>query len=284
MAVTEASTPASSISVRFWGARGSIACPGSGFVRYGGNTPCVEIRCGEHTLIFDAGSGIRPLGNALAKAANIKEFDVFLSHGHVDHVVGLPFFAPLFDDDRLVRIWGGSLQAAGGVEEAVRKLMSFPLFPLQIEAVHATLEFHDFCAGDTIHPQPGVVMRTAPLQHPGGATGYRIEYRGRSVTYLTDVEIGDGAIDPTLLALTKDTGLVIADATYIDEELPARRGWGHSTWRQAIRLANEANAGKLCLFHHDPDHDDTFMDNIKRAAEAARPGTVVASEGLQVDV
>jgi phosphoribosyl 1,2-cyclic phosphodiesterase len=284
MEITDASLPASTISVRFWGTRGSIACPGPTSVRYGGNTPCVEIRCGEHTLIFDAGSGIRPLGNALVKASDIKDFDIFLSHGHIDHVVGLPFFAPLFDDDRVVRVWGGNLQAAGGVEEAVRKLMSFPLFPLQIEAVHATLEFHDFCAGDTINPRPGVIVRTAPLHHPGGATGYRIEYCGRSVTYVTDVELGDGPIDPALLALTKDTGLVIVDATYTDEELPARAGWGHSSWRQAVRLATAANAAKLCLFHHDPEHDDACMDGIKCAAEAARPGTIVASEGMQVDI
>jgi len=244
----------------------------------------VEIRCGDRTLIFDAGSGIRPLGNALVQTATDKDFDIFLSHGHIDHVVGLPFFAPMFDDDRIIRVWGGNFQATGGVEEAVRKLMSFPLFPLQIEAVHATLEFHDFCAGDTITPHPGESVRPAPLQHPGGATGFRIEYGGRSVTYATDVEMGDGPIDPALAALVKDTDLLIMDATYTDEELPARVGWGHSTWRQAIRLANTASAGQLCLFHHDPDHDDTFMDKIKSAAETARPGTIVASEGLQIDI
>ena len=137
MALDEASTPASSISVRFWGVRGSIACPGPTTSRYGGNTPCVEIRCGEHTLIFDAGTGIRPLGNALVEAGNSSDFDIFLSHGHIDHVVGLPFFAPLFVKDQVVRVWAGNLQPTGGVEEAVRKLMSFPLFPLQIEALQA---------------------------------------------------------------------------------------------------------------------------------------------------
>jgi phosphoribosyl 1,2-cyclic phosphodiesterase len=282
MTATEA-TPASPISVRFWGTRGSIACPGPDSLRYGGNTPCVEIRCGEHTLIFDAGSGIRPLGNALVKAA-AKDFDIFLSHGHIDHVVGLPFFAPLFDDDRVIRIWGGNMQAVGGVEEAVRKLMSSPLFPLQIEAVHATLEFHDFSAGDTIRPRPGVTVRTAPLQHPGGATGYRIEHGGGSVSYVTDVELGDGPPDAALLALTRDSGLLIIDATYTDEELSARAGWGHSTWRQAVRLAEAAGVRRLCLFHHDPDHDDGVMDKIGCAAETARPGTIVAREGLQIDL
>ena len=106
MAVDEALTSASSITVRFWGVRGSIACPGPMTLRYGGNTPCVEIRCGSYTLIFDAGTGIRQLGNALTKAAITTDFDIFLSHGHIDHVVGLPFFAPLFVEGQIVRVWG----------------------------------------------------------------------------------------------------------------------------------------------------------------------------------
>ena len=172
-------TSRSSISVRFWGVRGSIACPGPSTLRYGGNTPCVEVRCGTDTLIFDAGTGIRPLGNALVEAANTNDFDIFLSHGHIDHMIGLPFFAPLFVTGQVVRVWAGTLQPAGGVKEAVRKLMSFPFFPLQVDALHAKLEFHDFRAGDVINPRPGVTLRTAPLNHPGGAIGYRIEYGGQ---------------------------------------------------------------------------------------------------------
>ncbi|MEA2980032.1 MAG: hypothetical protein QOF09_1855 [Alphaproteobacteria bacterium] len=253
-------------------------------MRYGGNTPCVEIRCGSYTLIFDAGTGIRLLGNALTEAASASEFDIFLSHGHIDHVVGLPFFEPLFVKGQVVRVWAGSLQPAGGVEKAVRKLMSFPFFPLQIDALHAKLEFNDFRAGDVINPRPGVTLRTALLNHPGGAIGYRIEYGGRSVAYVTDIELGDGPIDPALLALTRDAALVILDTTYTDAELQSHVGWGHSTWQQGIRLVTAAKAGRLCLFHHDPDHDDAFMDKIGIAAKAARPGTIVASEGLQIEL
>ena len=284
MASDGALTSASSIAVRFWGVRGSIACPGPTTLRYGGNTPCVEIRCGSDTLIFDAGTGIRQLGNALTKAAVTTDFDIFLSHGHIDHVVGLPFFAPLFVEGQIVRVWGGSLQPAGGVEKAVRKLMSFPFFPLQVDALHAKLEFHDFRPGDVLSPRPGVTLRTAPLNHPGGAVGYRIEFGGRSVAYVTDIELGDGPIDPALLALTKDAALVILDTTYTDEELPSHAGWGHSSWQQGIRLANAAGAGQLCLFHHDAEHDDAFMDRIGSAAMAARPSTIVAREGLQIEL
>ena len=212
------------------------------------------------------------------------DFDVFLSHCHIDHLGGLPFFAPLFTSNQVVRVWAGNLQPVCGIEDAVRKLMSFPHFPIQLESLKAKVEFRDFRAGETIHPRPGVTLRTAPLKHPGGATGYRIEYGNQSVAYLTDIEIGDGPIDPPLLELAKDAALIILDATYTDEELPAHIGWGHSSWQQGVRLANAAGAGRLCLFHHSPEHDDTTMDSIKTAADAARPGTMVASEGMQIEI
>jgi phosphoribosyl 1,2-cyclic phosphodiesterase len=272
------------VSVQFWGVRGSLPCPGASTARYGGNTPCVEIRCGDNILIFDAGTGIRALGNLLVKASTSAEIDIFLSHCHIDHVIGLPFFAPLFVKDQIVRVWAGNLNPTSGIADAVRKLMSVPLFPVQVEAFQGKVEFHDFCAGETLNPRPDVTLRTAPLNHPGGATGYRVEYSGRAVAYLTDAEIGDGTIDPALLALAKDAALLIVDSTYTDKELPSHVGWGHSSWQQGIRLANAANAGRLCLFHHDPEHDDAFMDAIAAAADSARPGTIVAREGLQVEL
>ena len=244
----------------------------------------MEIRCGDHTLIFDAGTGIRPLGNALVRADKPSDFDIFLSHGHIDHVIGLPFFAPLFVDGQPCRLWAG-IATPGGVEKAVRKLMSFPFFPLQVEALHAELEFHDFRAGERAQPRPGVTLRTAPLNHPGGAIGYRIEYGGRSVAYVTDIELGDGHRRSALLALTKD-----ADAGDRRHHLHRRgiavasAGWGHSSWQQGIRLANAAGAGRLCLFHHDPDHDDAFMDNMAARPRRRGPGTIVAREGLTVEL
>jgi phosphoribosyl 1,2-cyclic phosphodiesterase len=283
MALNEESTP-SSISVRFWGVRGSIACPGLSTSRYGGNTACVEIRCGDNILILDAGTGIRALGNTLVQTRRNAEYDIFLSHGHIDHVVGLPFFAPLFVPGQLIRVWAGNLRHHGGVHRAVRKLMSFPLFPLQVDAVHAELEFHDFDSGDILNPRPGVTLQTAKLEHPGGAIGYRIGYGGRSVAYVTDIELGDGPIDPAVLELTQHVELLILDTTYTDIELPSKMGWGHSSWQQGIRLANAAGVGRLCLFHHDPEHEDVTMDKIKAEAEAARPGTIVSTEGMRIDL
>jgi phosphoribosyl 1,2-cyclic phosphodiesterase len=273
-----------SLSVRFWGVRGSIACPGQETARYGGNTPCVEVRCGDHILIFDAGTGLRPLGDALARERRATDLDIFLSHFHIDHVMGLPFFAPLYCKERRIRLWAGSLAPRCNLDNAIHKLMGFPLFPVQPAIFQAGFETRDFQPGDILSPRPGITLRTTPLNHPGGATGYRVDYHGHSVTYLTDIECGEGPFDPAVLELARETDLIIIDTMYTDEELPSKVGWGHSSWQQGIQLADAAAAGQLCLFHHDPEHNDICMDRIARAADAARPGTIAASEGLVIEL
>jgi phosphoribosyl 1,2-cyclic phosphodiesterase len=191
---------------------------------------------------------------------------------------------PLHAEGYRIRIWAGNLKPADGVEGAIRKMMSHPLFPIEIDFAKSNVEFHDFRAGETLNPRPGITLRTAALKHPGGATGYRIEFAGRAVAYLTDTEMTNGPADPAMLALVKDASLVIVDSTYTDAELPAHAGWGHSSWQQCVRLADAAGAKTLCLFHHDPDHDDGVMDGIAAAAETTRPGTIVAKEGLRIDL
>ena len=272
------------MSVRFWGVRGSIPCPGPNTVRYGGNTSCVEVKCGDRRLVFDAGSGLRMLGLALADEPGPVDIDLFLSHCHIDHLIGLPFFVPAFVTGNWLRLWAGNLKAAGGVQETVRKLVSYPLFPIEIEAAQGKIEFNDFTPGDVLTPRPNINVMTTALNHPGGATGYRVEFGGRAMAYITDTELGADAIDPALLELARDASIVIIDTTYTDEELPEHVGWGHSSWQQAVRLANEAGVGKLYLFHHDPEHDDDEMDRIAAAAAKARSGTVVAKEGLSIEI
>ena len=270
--------------IRFWGVRGSIPCPGPGTARYGGNTPCVEVRCSDHVLIFDAGTGIRALGETLVNEGKAGISNIFFSHFHMDHVIGLPFFEPMLHAGNHVHLWAGHFDYQPGIEDAVHKLMSFPLFPIGIESFQADIQFRDFCAGETLSPLPDVTLRTAPLGHPGGATGYRVEFAGRSVAYLTDLELGDGPFDEGVMGLAKGADVIIMDATYTDEEMPAHLGWGHSSWQQVAKFADAAGTKTACLFHHDPAHDDAFMDRIAAAAERARPGTVVAREGLCIDL
>src|SRR5262249_27385414 len=178
----------SPMRVRFWGVRGSIACPGPSTIRYGGNTPCIEVRCGEHVLVFDAGTGLRSLGLELIKDKNIRHVDIFITHCHLDHVVGLPFFAPLFRKDYRVRVWAGNLLPANSIERVMRMLMSSPLFPIQIEIFKAAIEFHDFKSGDVLRPHENVVLRTAPLDHPDGSNGYRLEHGGGTLPLVSDTQ------------------------------------------------------------------------------------------------
>ncbi|WP_374439958.1 MBL fold metallo-hydrolase [Stella sp.] len=263
----------------FWGVRGSIACAGPETARYGGNTACVEVRCGPHRLILDAGTGIRPLGRVLA-AEPPAPLDILFSHTHLDHVVGLPFFAPAMMPGRPVALWAGHLLPGLTLEGALRRLMAPPLFPVPVEVLAADLAFHDFLAGAVLRPRPGIVVRTAPLPHPDGATGYRIEHAGRAVAYVTDLEHRPGAIDRTVVELVQGADLMIYDATYDDAEFAGRVGWGHSTWQEALRIADAASVGQVALFHHDPGRDDAAMDAIAGAARRRRPGTLVAREGM----
>lgn len=160
--------------------------------------------------------------------------------------------------------------------------MSPPLFPVEVESFKACIQYRDFSPGTEFKPCEGAVLKTAMLNHPGGAIGYRLECGGKSVAYLTDTELTPGPIDNGLLALTRGVDLLIFDATYTEAEKAIRRGWGHSTWGDGVRLANEARVATLCLFHHDPNHDDDFMDDLTRQATAARPQTIAARDGMTI--
>ncbi|MFQ5954787.1 MAG: MBL fold metallo-hydrolase [Kiloniellales bacterium] len=265
--------------VRFWGVRGSIACPGPDMVRYGGNTSCLEVRCGDDLLIFDAGTGLKDLGKRLL-ADGPMDTDLFLTHTHFDHVCGLPFFAPLFVPENKLRLWAGHLRPTYTLEHVVRDMLIAPLFPVPPDIFRAEVVYKDFDCGERLEPRPGIRIRTAPLNHPNGATGYRIEYGGKSICYLTDTEHYDDEQDQNVLGLIARSDIAIYDATYTDEEYPRYKGWGHSTWQECLRLCEAADVKTAVIFHHDPGHDDAFMDQIAAEAKVMRPGTVVAREGM----
>jgi phosphoribosyl 1,2-cyclic phosphodiesterase len=266
----------------FWGVRGSIAAPGPDTVRYGGNTPCLEVVCGKQRLILDAGSGIRPLGHHLEPVIGPLEFDVFLTHTHLDHVYGLPFFSPAFSEENRLKIYAGHLAPDRTVEEVLNTLMADPLFPIPVDAFHAHKTFIDFQAGETLQPYPDIVVRTAPLNHPNKATGYRIEYGGRSLCYITDTEHFPDRLDGNILGLIAGADYVIYDSMFTDAEYDLKVGWGHSTWQEGIKLMEASGAKTLVLFHHAPRRTDAELDAIGAAAAQRRPGTIVAREGLTI--
>ena len=270
----------SAIRVRFWGVRGSIACPDQCVARYGGNTACVEVHCGDRLLILDGGTGMRKLGKALLESGAPVEADIFYTHCHIDHICGLPFFAPCYVPTTRLRLWAGSPAPPSGIAKALRQMMSGPLFPTGFDSFKADIAFHDFRAGDVLTPCAGVTVHTAPLNHPGGSTGYRVEHGDASLAYITDTEHRPGELDPRVLALAGGVDLMIYDGNYTDDEWPTHVGWGHSTWQQGVRLATAAKAKTLAIFHHDPDHTDDMLDRVAAEARAMFPGTMVAAEGM----
>ena len=263
--------------LRFWGVRGSLPVPGSATLRYGGNTAYIELHIGGALVVLDAGTGLRSLGAALPDTVDL---DLLLSHTHLDHVCGLPFFAPMFRPADRVCIWAADRSIAA----VLRATWSEPLMPSLRGAMRARVAFQDFQSGDTLSLRPGLVARTALLNHPGGACGYRIESADASVVYMTDTEPAPGELNPALVALAAGADVLVHDANYLPEAYPRHAGWGHSTWEHAVALADAAGVRQLLLFHHDPGHDDACMDRIAAAAAARRPGTLVAHEGMRIEL
>ena len=269
-------------AAQFWGTRGSIASSGPETLRYGGNTSCVEIVCGKRQLIFDAGTGLRKLGQKIA-AEKPQEIDLFLTHTHLDHIIALPFFAPFYMDNVVSRVWAGHLLPDYTLKQILSDMMQAPLFPIPPETFRSRMRFIDFKAGETLHPSVEISLKTAPLNHPNRACGYRVEFDGRSICYITDTEHYPEGRDETVLELVRGADIMIYDSTYTDEEYPQFVGYGHSTWQEGCRVADAAEVKTLVLFHHEPSHHDDKMDEIAAAAAERRPGTLVAREGMVLE-
>lgn len=267
------------LAVKFWGVRGSIACPSPDHVVYGGNTSCLEIFAGDERIIMDAGTGIRNLGQDFIKDG-VRKGTLLLTHSHWDHINGFPFFGPAFMNNSRFTIAAGHLYNAGGIENVLASQMANPTFPVPLEALQATLTFEDFKAGETWGLGAGVKIITAPLNHPNGATGYRVEFGGKSICYVTDTEHVIGKPDQTVLKLIEGADIVVYDCTYTDQEFKAKVGWGHSTWQEGMRLCKMAGARQLAIFHHDPDHNDDFMRQVEIDSRKEWQGTIVAREQM----
>ena len=270
-------------AVEFWGVRGSIACPSPRHVTYGGNTSCLEVVAGDERVILDAGTGIRDLGDSLNRR-DVRRATLLLTHVHWDHINGFPFFAPGYQPNRTFEIRAAHLKPLGGVREVLAGQMGQPTFPVPLETMRSRLVFEDFDAGDSFKVGSEVRVRTASLNHPNGATGYRLEYGGKAVCYVTDTEHVVGSPDENVLGLIEGADLVVYDCTYTDEEFPSKVGWGHSTWQEAVRLCQRASVKKLAIFHHDPSHEDSFMAGVEEQARRAWAGAIVAREGMKVDI
>jgi len=269
------------LTIRFWGVRGSIASPGPETVRTGGNTPCVEVRCGDARIVLDAGTGLRGLGQRMLREG-VRELTLLSSHTHWDHIQGLPFFLPAWLPGHRVAIAGPS-----SIREALEAQMTPPCFPVALTDMKADLEVRALASGDRFDVGP-LSVRAAALNHPGGVLGYRIEHRGASVVYATDTE-HYACPDPHLVELARGADVLIYDAMYTPDEYagrvgPAKVGWGHSTWEAGVAVADAAGVDRLVLFHHDPQRTDEGVDAIEREAALRRPGTIASREGDELSL
>ena len=275
------------VAIRFWGVRGSIASPGAHTAAVGGNTSCVEITTATGgTIILDAGTGIRALGDELVRR-KVGHAHLLLSHLHWDHIQGLPFFVPAWLPSSQLEIVGARSTGTPelGPEASLSLQMQPPHFPVKLADMRSHLSFREVDSGDTL-TIAGATVRATRLNHPGGVMGYRIESGGRAIVYATDTEHRAGELDADLVSLARGADVLVYDAMYTEDEYAGREGgskvgWGHSTWEAGCAVADAAGVDRLVLFHHDPARTDEQVEAIERAAAGQRPGTVAAREGLE---
>jgi len=270
-----------SFLVRIWGARGSLPGPAAANCRFGSETPCVEMRCGGRVLVFDAGSGIEGL-SARLREEEVQDLDLFFSHCHFDHIIGFPFLRTLYEADATVRIHAGHFEDATTCLEMVERFMRPPYFPITPSYFCARIDYRDFRPPATLTPHDGIAIETVRLNHPNGCVGYRVNYAGRAVCYMTDTEHTPGRPDENLLAAIRGADVMIYDCTYTDAEFGHYVGYGHSTWEEGVRLCEAAGVKRLVLFHHRLGRDDHDLARIEAEAQARFPGAVVGRTGLEV--
>jgi len=271
------------MQVRFWGTRGSIATPGPGTNHFGGNTSCVELTTSEgHLLLFDCGTGARLLGAELSSKGKPVNASILFGHTHWDHIQGFPFFAPAFMPGNKIDVYAPE----GGqrtLQDVLAGQMEFTYFPVELNQLPATISYNVLAEG--VYKIGGLSVTTQYLNHPAVTLGYRVEYNGAVIVYMTDHEPfadklwDNGATPGSIEALVHEgdrrharfmvgADLVIHDAQYTPEEYPAKKNWGHSTYEYVVELAAAAGVRQLALTHHDPTHDDAFIAELEQRARS----------------
>jgi len=249
--------------IRCWGSRGSIPVSGKQYLKYGGNSTCLEIRTNDDKiLIVDAGSGIREAGNSFL-AADRRDFTLLLTHAHWDHIMGFPFFKPIFSRKTNLSIWGCPF-AQSSIKEMLSRVMAPPNFPVNFDAIHANISYQDACVES--YTFGSMIITPIALSHPNQGTGYKFEEDGKCFVFLTDNELGykhEGGLDfQDYLKFSLGADLLMHDAEFKEEEYKKTRGWGHSVYKDAVNLALDAGVKKLGLFHHNQERFDTEIDEI----------------------
>ncbi|MGQ4646717.1 MBL fold metallo-hydrolase [Lyngbya aestuarii] len=273
--------------VQFWGVRGSVPSPGKETVRYGGNTSCVEMQVAGKRLIFDGGTGLRMLGKSLQPQLPIEAY-WFFTHYHWDHIQGVPFFAPAFVKGNTFHIYGAAPDGLS-LEDHFSEHVLHKNAPVPIKEIQADFKFYDLTYGNTVNlGEITIETSSTSLNHPNGAIGYRVTWQGHSAVYCTDTEHFPDSIDENVVHLARNADVFIYDAMYTDEQYnnpkSPKVGWGHSTWEEGVRVAKAAGVKQLAVFHHEPNHNDDFLDQMAVELKEAFKGGFLAREGMVVSL
>jgi phosphoribosyl 1,2-cyclic phosphodiesterase len=274
------------MKISFYGTRGSIPVAERDFLEFGGNTACILLSFENGRIaILDAGTGIRKLGDDFP-IRSIQQYDnifIGLSHTHWDHIQGFPFFKPAYDPERTftIAIYGKD-RKINSLANIFQIQMQEEYFPVQVNKMGAKLIFWQPDVSNYTTPS-GIHVVAKRHNHPGGAYGYRITEGDKTVVYCTDVEYDDG-IDPEVVNLAQKADLLIHEAQYSPEELEKKKGWGHSSWEQAVAVAEQAGVKRLALSHHDPEHNDAFLLNMEKECRKRFADSFFAREGIEIEI
>lgn len=273
------------MELQFWGVRGSLAAPGPETLAVGGNTSCVSLRYDDYLFVFDAGTGIRRLGDYLETDERSRwQGCIFLTHYHWDHIQGLPFFVPAFRKENRFHMYGEPKKGVD-LKEILAEQMQSPYFPVPMETLEGLVTFNALGPGEAFDSGPGLTVRTARLNHPNSAIGYRLDAPEGSLCVVTDHEHPADGLDRSVVEFARDATVLIHDAQYHPEEKRGpKAGWGHSSWEEAALTAREANVRRLYLSHHDPSRTDPEVYDILSRARRIFAGTEVATENTVLDI
>ena len=266
--------------ITFWGVRGSFPTPDSNKIDFGGDTSCVSIETNDQILILDMGTGVRNLGqHIISYPDSPKIINIFLSHYHWDHMFGLLMFAPLFSDKYEINIYGKKDRMK--LEDIINHMLDPIFWPASFDDFKAKLNFHTI-ENNKIEISDNMMIKSQIHHHPNGAFSYKVLLDNKKISYITDCEHISGNINEDLITFAKNSDLLIHDSHFTTEDLPNHKGWGHSSWDQAVSMAQKSNSKQLALYHYSPDYTDSQIHSIESDAQKAFKQTIAAKQGLVI--
>ena len=271
------------IKIKFWGVRGSFPTCEKHSIDVGGHTSCVEVRTeNNEMIIFDMGTGFINLGKALLKESNPPNSGtILLSHYHWDHIFGFLGFAPFFNPANTFNIYGKSDKKSP--KEILEYILDYTFWPVDLSMLNAKINLNRF-PDSKLDLENNISISSIKHGHPNGANSYRLQIGGKIIVYSTDCEHPEEGLNPNVIKLAQNADLLIHDAQYTEEELQSHKGWGHSSWNQAVEVAKSAKVKNLALYHHDPDHTDEFLNKVESEAQSIFPNAFIAKQNLEISI